>query len=481
MKNREYLTLEEVMAEEPPVCQDAEALLKEERNGFVCKLVVLDDDPTGIQTVNQVSVYTDWSEQSIREGFEEECNLFFILTNSRGMTEADSIRIHREIGTRVAKIAKEKNCPFLIISRGDSTLRGHYPAETETLRQVIEQDTSLRFDGEILCPFFPQGGRYTVDDIHYVYSEGRLIPAAQTEFATDRTFGYRHSHLGQWVEEKTAGDYPAEDQCYIGLDLLRGGKIEDIVKKLEQVEHFDKVIVNALAYEDLYVFMAALLRVLKSGKKFMFRTAASFPEVLGGVESRPLLMAEELIEPENENGGLIVVGSHVKKTTVQLEQLLTLNGIVPIPFRSGLVYRQAEFDEECRRVQSQVERELGDGRTAVIYTERTLLVPENGDPEEALKLSLRISDAVTDFVRKLQICPRFIIAKGGITSSEIGVKGLGVRRAVAAGQILPGIPVWMTGEESRFPGLPYVIFPGNVGEADSLKKIVERLLSSKNV
>ena len=104
---------------------------------FICKIVVLDDDPTGIQTVNGVSVYTDWSDDSIREGFKEKNNLFFLLTNSRAMTEEETIATHRLIGERIVKASEEMKIPFLLISRGDSTLRGHYPAETETLRRTI--------------------------------------------------------------------------------------------------------------------------------------------------------------------------------------------------------------------------------------------------------------------------------------------------------------------------------------------------------
>lgn len=174
-------------------------------NDFICKIVVLDDDPTGIQTVNGGSVYTDWSEKSIREGFREKNNLFFLLTNSRAMTEEETIATHRLIGERVVKASRESDIPFLVISRGDSTLRGHYPAETETLRRTIEQVSDIRYDGEVICPFFPQGGRYTSGNIHYVSDGGRLIPAGETEFARDKTFGYKNSHLGKWVEEKTGG------------------------------------------------------------------------------------------------------------------------------------------------------------------------------------------------------------------------------------------------------------------------------------
>lgn len=111
----------------------------------------------------------------------------------------------------------------------------------------------------------------------------------------------------------------------------------------------------------------------------------------------------------------------------------------------------------------------------MVYTERTLLVPDSKDPEEALRLSVKISDALTGFVTKLAVKPSFIVAKGGITSSDVGVKGLQVKRATVAGQILPGIPVWRTGAESRFPGIAYVIFPGNVGDVDSLRKAYRKL------
>ena len=249
-----------------------------------------------------------------------------------------------------------------------------------------------------------------------------------------------------------------------------------IEEQLLQVADFSKVIVNAMSYEDLYVFKTSLLRAMKSGKHFLFRTAAAFVQVMGGIEERSLLTAKELVEEGGRRGGLLVIGSHVNRTTEQLNELMTLEGVIPVPFYSGLVGRAGEFEAEQARVQERIEEELEAGHTVAVYTERRLLVPDSDNPEDALRLSLLISDAVTGFVKKLKVRPRFIIAKGGITSSEVGVKGLGVKKAYVAGQILPGIPVWKTGAESKFPGLPYVIFPGNVGEKDSLKKIVSDLM-----
>lgn len=475
MENRQYQTLEEMMALQKPVCPEAKELWEAECADAVCKWVVLDDDPTGTQTVHGISVYTDWSEDSIRQGFAEENSMFFILTNSRAMTQDETVELHAQIAETAARVAAETETVFQIISRGDSTLRGNYPAETETLKNVLEKTSGEVIDGEVICPFFPQGGRYTVNNIHYVCMNGEMVPAGETEFAKDKTFGYTSSNLGDWVEEKTGGRYPASEQTYIGLEDLRAGDLDKITRQLMAVTGFGKILVNAMAYEDIYVFAAALLRAQKQGKRFMFRTAAVIPEVLGNITKQGLLEKSDLVDACNPNGGIILVGSHVKKTTDQLNELLKETEIHPIPFRSSLVLQGDAFEAEKERVQKEIDVLLTMGKHVVVYTERTLLVPDSQNPEEALRLSVKISDALTGFVTRLAVKPSFIVAKGGITSSDVGVKGLQVKRATVAGQILPGIPVWRTGAESRFPGIAYVIFPGNVGDVDSLRKAYRKL------
>ena len=159
------------------------------------KIVVLDDDPTGVQTVHDVSVYTDWSEESVLQGFQEEGNLFYILTNSRGFTEDETKKAHRQIAGNIVKAARATGRDFLIMSRGDSTLRGHYPLETQVLRDVLSREGQQETDGEVICPFFKEGGRFTIGNIHYARYGRELVPAGETEFAADRTFGYRFSKL----------------------------------------------------------------------------------------------------------------------------------------------------------------------------------------------------------------------------------------------------------------------------------------------
>ncbi len=443
------------------------------------KIIVLDDDPTGVQTVNNISVFTDWSEEAIEAGFQEAASMFFILTNSRGLTENETEAVHREIAENILAVATRLDKEFLIISRGDSTLRGHYPLETAVLRDTLEANSALKIDGEVILPYFKEGGRFTLNNVHYVQTGTELVPAGETEFAKDRTFGYSSSHLGEWVEEKSNGAFLAKNTLYISIEQLRAMEVEAIAEQLTNVQDFNKIVVNAADEADVKVFTAALVKAIQSGKNFLFRTAAALPKVIGGVEDKGLLTRKELVNEETTNGGLIIVGSHVKKTTEQLEKLKELSSIEFIEFNTNLVLEPNKFKEECERVIGAVEDFITAGRTVAVYTSRKRLDLGENKKEEELKLSVSISDAVTSIVTKLKVRPNFLVAKGGITSSDVGTKGLAVKRATVAGQIRPGIPVWITGEESKYPGMSYVIFPGNVGSVDDLKTVVE-LLSSKD-
>jgi uncharacterized protein YgbK (DUF1537 family) len=493
--------LAEVLGSYPPPRGEeaAELIAAALKTAAPRKIIVLDDDPTGVQTVHGVSVYTGWNAECIGAGFDEPGPLFFVLTNSRGMNAEESGAVHREIGGTIARTARAKGRDFIIISRSDSTLRGHYPLETEALRQSVKAETGRDYDGEIICPFFIEGGRYTAGNIHYVKTGDTLIPAARTEFAADKTFGYRHSDLTEWVEEKTGGAYPARQVTVVSLEDIRGGTgaVDRVAAILLKVRDFGKVIINALDYADVAVCCAALYRALDAGKRYLVRSAAAFPKVLGGIGDRPLLSREELLAGADRegsgsgglpasgglptvgglpaSGGLIVIGSHVRKTSRQLELLLEKPGIRAIEFNTHLVLEEEAFAAEIRRVQELADQSLKEGKTTVIFTARRRFDLNTGSREDELKVSMKIAAAVTSFVAGLKDKPRFIIAKGGITSSEIGTAALNVTKALVLGQILPGIPVWLTGPESRFPHTPYIIFPGNVGEEGDLRTIADML------
>lgn len=451
-------------------------LLNEELDKFNKKIIVLDDDPTGIQTVHGVSVFTSWDKEAIRSGFKEENKMFFILTNSRSFSKDKTRKVHQQIAENIACISNEMNKEFLIVSRGDSTLRGHYPLETEVLSNEFSKNMNEEIHGEILCFYFKEGGRYTIDNIHYVKEGNKLIPAGMTEFARDKTFGYKSSHLGDYVEEKSDGKFKRDNCIYISLDDLRNIKIDKIVDQLVTVKNYSKIIVNAVDYIDLNIFTIALLRAMKLGKKFIIRGAASITKVLGGISNKKLLNKNHIINENNSLGGIILVGSHVNKTSEQLKELMKLTTLKFIEFNQHLVIEENGLRNEVSRVVKLTEENIKNGQTVVIYTKRERLDLDTDDKELQLAMSVEISDSITSIIANLSIRPNFIIAKGGITSSDVGVKALRVRRAKVMGQIKPGIPVWMTGEESKFPQMPYIIFPGNVGENTTLREIVEELL-----
>ncbi len=460
---------------------------KQKRDLF--KIVVLDDDPTGIQTVHDVYVYTDWELSTLREAFQEKNRMFYILTNSRSFTVSQTEAVHRTIASRFLSVSQETGIPFFVILRGDSTLRGHWLFEPEIMEEVFQQEGKIKVDGEILCPAFFEGGRFTKNNIHYVEENGEWIPAAETEFAKDETFGYASSDLTEYVEEKTGGRVKAEDCITISTELLESEPEDQRLEMLlTGVQKNKKIIVNAVCYSQLERFCIAFWRAAERGKYFLIRSAASFVKAVSEMKAKPLLTAKELLSQQekfikhkneySKNGGLIIVGSHVSKTTRQLLKLE--DSIYPycfLEFHIDEMAKEQDLKRESERVRKLAEQALSWGRDTVIYTSRQVRLAQ--DKEKSLSLSVKISEFLTRIVERLQVRPSYLIAKGGITSSDIGIKGLKVRKAFVIGQAAPGISVWMTGEESRFPGLPYIIFPGNVGTDETLRQIADNLAIEK--
>lgn len=459
---------------------EVDDLLKKEADQSCRKIVVLDDDPTGVQTVHDVSVYTDWSVQSIQEGFREDNKLFFILTNSRGLTQAQTTKAHQEIADRVDEVSQQMGIDYLIYSRSDSTLRGHFPLETEVLRAGFEKHhPNEKVDGEILAPYFNEGGRFTVNNVHYVRYGEELVPVGQTEFAQDDTFGFHSSNLGEYVEEKTKGAYRKENVTFIEQADLRAMAIDKVVTQLDAVQHFNKVVVNATDDYDMKVFAVALYRSLNHGKRFIVRGAAALLKALGNISTIPLLKRQQMINDDSLNGGIIVVGSHTNKTTAQLNELKKVPGIEFIEMNSDLVLVSGALEKEVERILKLEDDYIAQGITVCVSTKRALLKVDHDTPEAALERSVQISAALQKCVGYLKTKPSFVVAKGGITSSDVGIKALRVKKANVLGQIEPGVPVWRTGEESTFPNIAYVIFPGNVGEVATLRNAVEKLLGNK--
>ncbi len=436
------------------------------------KVVVLDDDPTGTQTVHNVLVLTEWSVEALQYALVRDETVFYILTNSRSFPVEKAVAINREIAMNLARAAESLNQDFDVVSRSDSTLRGHYPKEVQALRQALENCLGTTFKGEIIAPFFLEGGRLTAYDIHWVEEGDWLVPAAQTEYAQDPVFGYHHSNLREWVEEKTGGKTKADSVVSVALDLIRGKGPSAVAAVLKAVGGGQSVIVNALTYRDMEVFVLGLLEAEDQGRRFLFRTGASFVKVRGGIEDRGLLTSRELF-PEGAPttaGGLIVVGSYVQKTTEQIQLARNLNRLVSIELSVPTILNSHTRQKEIKNITGQADKALRKGCDVMVFTSRSLITGRSH--EENVEIGRQVSDVLVQLLKDLQVAPRFVVAKGGITSSDIGTKALNIKRAMVLGQILPGIPVWLMGEESRFPGIPFVVFPGNLGTTDSLAQVI---------
>ncbi len=428
------------------------------------KVVVLDDDPTGTQTVHSIPVLTEWSVASLRAELANDLPCFYILTNSRSLPLPGAQAMNAEIARNLREASRQAQRDFVVVSRSDSTLRGHFPGEVDALANALDQT----FDGWLIIPFFLEGGRYTIGNVHYVAEGDKLVPAGETPFARDSAFGYRASNLREWAEEKTGGRVRADQVAAISIDDLRIGGPNRVAEKLMTISRGQMCVVNAASYRDMEVLVAGLLLAEAQGKRFLYRTAASFVRVRAGIEPRALLTKSDLQLPQS-GGGLVVVGSYVPKTTAQVEALLAQTNITGVEISVDALL-DARRENEIARVASSAENAMKQNQDVVIYTSRQLVTVS--DAEASLSIGQRVSDGLIEILHRITVMPRYLIAKGGITSSDVATKGLNVKRAMIRGQILPGVPVWRLGDESRYPGLDYIVFPGNVGTPNSLAEIV---------
>jgi uncharacterized protein YgbK (DUF1537 family) len=431
------------------------------------KIVVLDDDPTGTQTVRDVTVLTCWDENSLRNVLNESDAIVYILTNTRSVPLSEAQAINREIARHLKRAHRSTGRSFSVISRSDSTLRGHFPGEVEALVEELGE----AMDGILLVPFFEEGGRFTINDVHYVAEGEMLVPAGETDYAQDATFGYHSSDLRKWVCEKYQGKINVADVETISLETIRRGGPDAVADSLSDLEKGRVCVVNAASYRDLEVFVAGLLQAERAGKHFISRSAASFVRVRGGLRSYPLLRQTEIAIADGAIGGLVIAGSHVRKSSEQIEAVQVLPGIVSLEVLVTRLLDKSNRQAEIRRISRQVDQSLVEGSDVLVYTSRQLVTGPTASA--SLEISRSVSNALVEVVQGLQARPDWILAKGGITASDIATKGLRTEWARVMGQILPGVPVWRLGTESRWPGLIYVVFPGNVGRPDSIAEIIQ--------
>ncbi len=397
-------------------------------------MVVFDDDPTGIQTVHSCLLVTDWSDENIRKAFLDEVPFFYVLTNTRALTPEAARKTLTTALETVIRVNREFGYRLICVSRSDSCLRGHFPLEPDVMSEVLAKHGYKVWPKIPFAPAFIESGRYTIDGTHYMCEGKRLIPVSESEFARDNVFGYRHAFLVDYIEEK-------------------GGNPKDYA------------IVNARSYEELYAYRDAFFAAIERQEcAVVIRSSSSLPRAMSGIPEKPFLDRKSL-GIEASGTGIFIVGSHVRKTTEQLDYLLKSNDVkgIELPINDILNHSDALLSQTLETIESL----SGNGITPVVYTARKEVRIE--DAAQRLRLGQTVSDFLVEIVRQLPVCPNYLVAKGGITSHDILTKGLAVKTARVMGQVINSVPCVMT---ERFP---YIIFPGNVGGPRSLEEIYEVL------
>jgi len=460
----------------PPVRvePDARRRIREALAGAGRRIAVFDDDPTGSQTVHDVAVVTVFDPEEIAAGLDGPGSTCFILTNTRSMDETDAVALNTRVGRTVFELSRRLDAPVEVISRSDSTLRGHVIAEVTALDAVRREVLGRGFDGVLLIPAFLEAGRFTAGDVHWARVGGEPMPVGDTEFARDATFGFTASDLREFVAEKSGGTITPDQVHSLTLDDIRRGGPQRVAEILAGVTDGAFVVVNAVDYADLDVVVLGLLEPQVAGKAFLYRTGPSFPQPLAGLDPRPPLQASDIWPGGRPGGhGLVVVGSHVGLTSRQVAVAQERGGIAEVELDVTAVADPSRRDAHVAEVTDRVVDALA-GSDVLLFTSRTLL--RDTDPAASLEIARQVSTAVITVVRgAVAAGPAWVVAKGGITSHDVAVRGLGIRRATVLGQLLPGLVSVFQPVEAlpEVVGVPYVVFAGNVGDENTLAYVID--------
>ncbi|CAH0295365.1 hypothetical protein SRABI83_04340 [Arthrobacter sp. Bi83] len=461
-------------------------------------LVVLDDDPTGTQSVSDLPVLTRWEVEDFTWAFTQGKAAVYVLTNTRSLDPAEAAARNEEIVRNALAAAHagatdgEAAVRLGFVSRSDSTLRGHFPLEPDVIAATVAAESGEETDGVVIVPAFPDAGRVTIGGIHYMRGTGndagQLTPVAETEFAKDATFGFANSEMAKYVEEKSQGRFAADSVIVLDLNIIRAGaagngdagdpdvSAKAIADAIEPATASTPIVADIVTENDLRALALGLEEAEHRGKKLLYRVGPPFVRARIGQEIRSELSGEEAYAGNvpSEAGGLIVVGSHVGVTTRQLKVL-------------------TDQHSAARIVEIDVEKLLGDGADTyldetvdavvealhsgdvIVHTSRLLI--KTDDPAESLRIARTVSAAVVAVVNRTlkTFPPRFVIAKGGITSSDVAAHGLEIRHAIVRGPMLPGIVSLWEPVDGPAKGIPYIVFAGNVGDDESLAQVTRKL------
>ncbi|MDQ0798692.1 four-carbon acid sugar kinase family protein [Arthrobacter sp. SLBN-112] len=457
-------------------------------------LVVLDDDPTGTQSVADLPVLTRWDVEDFTWAFSQGKPAVYVLTNTRSLDPAEAAARNEEVVRNALTAAGSPESLRLgFVSRSDSTLRGHFPLEPDVIAATVAEVSGEKTDGVVLVPAFPDAGRLTIGGVHYMRgtgeAKGTVVPVSETEFAKDATFGFSTSVMADYVAEKSQGRFPADSVIALDLNIIRAGasaqdpaiSAKAIADAIEPATDSTPIVADIVTENDFRALALGLEEAERRGKKLLYRVGPPFVRGRIGQEVRAALTADEAYagNTPSEAGGLIVVGSHVGLTTRQLNVLTAEHSsarIIEIDVEK-LLGAETEAGAHLDQTVDAVIEALRAG-DVIVHTSRLLI--KTDDPAESLRIARTVSAAVVDVVNRTlkTFPPRFVIAKGGITSSDVAAHGLEIRHGIVRGPMLPGIVSLWEPVDGPAKGIPYIVFAGNVGDDDSLAQVTRKLSST---
>lgn len=423
-------------------------------------VVIFDDDPTGTQAVAGIPVVTSNDPHDIAWAFETSPRGFFVLTNTRSLDESAMVGLTQEAVHAVLYVAAGR--PVRFVSRSDSTLRGHVYAEPEAIRTAVH-DFGLPAPRVILfAPAFPAAGRVTRCGVHLLRDEAGIErPAHESTYAKDATFGYMSSELARVVAARSSGA--------IEPSMITVAAVGDPSRLDRALDRGGWVVADASTDEDLAHIARTLRRIDPTGRDVIVRCS---PGLLPALFCLPAAAQVPGAGEPVGHGGLVIVGSHVARTTRQLERLLSLGSVVPLSLDvDALVDADPLAIDHIVVEMAQAAVARLPEKHVVVSTSRA--VRQWKDPTQSLEFARRVSDVLVRITRSVvsQRTLRFVVAKGGITSSDIATRGLGIRRAVSRGMVGAGI-VWepIGGESPRI-----ALVPGNIGDDEGLAEAVREM------
>lgn len=430
--------------------------------------IVVDDDPTGNQTVYDIPLLTNWSVETLVNELKQS-SVFYILTNSRSLSAEETLKVYKEVAQNIDRASKITGISYTVVSRSDSTLRGHFPLEPSTLKKSLGIDKAIT----VFIPVMFEGNRVTINNMHFIKDGDDLTPVSKTPFAQDHSFKYSTSNLKEYIEEKSGGEIKANSVISFSLKDIRERSVKELSDAILELQESSYCVFNSACYSDLDKVSSALLLAEKNEKEIIYRTSSSFVPSYIGLKPKELLITDDIITEKTNTGGLTIVGSYVKKSSQQLQEALELfNATTTLEVDVEKVLSN-KSEVYLNAVIKQIDLNLKEGKHTIVFTSRKLVTGE--DASSTINIASTISKALVSIVSGLSVKPKYLIAKGGITSHDLAIKGLEMKRSKVIGQIQPGIPVWKMDSDTKFPNLPYIVFPGNVGTTKTLKDVITKL------